>query len=94
MAHSVEKELIDRISAVQELVEVGGVYFHYKNPLLHYKVLALGLQESDEAVCVVYQSLYGDSLIWVRNSDSWLEKIANNGKMVSRFEKLLSQFEF
>jgi len=66
-------------------VIVDGRYRHYRNPQHLYRVLAMGILESTEEVCVVYQAEYGDCLIWVRPVKEWCEMIGDQGMMVQRF---------
>lgn len=64
---------------------VGELYYHYRDPFTHYRVIALGLQEVDEAVCVIYQNVQHPDLVWVRNVASWNECALINGKPEPRF---------
>lgn len=62
----------------EQQVHVGGIYSHYRSPEKSYKVLAIAIQEENEEPCVVYQALYGDNLIWVRNLSVWCSYINPN----------------
>lgn len=83
--HKSHETLKDELSEAAEKVAVGGVYYHYKNPQLLYKVLRLAVTEADDSVCVVYEAQYGDRLVFVRPLSSWLDEVTLNGKTVSRF---------
>lgn len=63
--------LVKAVEKAKKQVRVGGVYAHYRHPDRFYKVLAIALQEKNEEPCVVYQALYGDGLIWVRDLSIW-----------------------
>ncbi|OGM32528.1 hypothetical protein A2803_03145 [Candidatus Woesebacteria bacterium RIFCSPHIGHO2_01_FULL_44_21] len=65
-------------------VEVGGIYYHYKNPDKFYVVESVGFLENTEELCVIYRALYGKGIVWVRTLDNFLEKA--NGKI--RFTKI------
>jgi hypothetical protein len=52
----------------------GEVYYHYKDPNKYYLVLHVGYQEEDQSPCVIYQALYGERKIWVRNVSVWCSK--------------------
>ncbi len=71
----------------QEFVQVGALYYHYRNPQVLYRVLAIGFQEATDEVCVIYQNLEND-VIWVRNLGSWLSSVAKDNQTVPRFTKV------
>lgn len=83
MNHSLS-ELDKQIIKAKKKVEVGGIYYHYKNPDKYYVVESVGFIEERDEVCVVYRALYGKGIIWVRTLTNFLEKV--DGKM--RFEKV------
>lgn len=83
-----EEELNKRLESLKEKVKIGDLYFHYKNPNNHYKILAIGFIEATEEPCVVYQALYGENLTWVRTEDEFLAEIEFEGKVLPRFTKL------
>ncbi len=70
-------------------LQIGGIYHHFKGQ--KYKVLALA-QDSEEhdRKLVVYEALYGDNLIWVRELDMFLSRVDKNKyptvSQVYRFE--------
>jgi hypothetical protein len=66
----IEKEL--RTARTQ--VRVGGTYSHYKNPEHLVKVVAIGIQEATDKLCVVYQDAADRDMLFVRDLDSWLEE--------------------
>ncbi len=88
MGHTTQEELATRLAAAKGLVEVGGLYYHYKDPTKHYTVVALGIIEETEEVCVVYQALYEEQLTWVRPLEVWLAKVPTEEGEVSRFQKV------
>lgn len=83
MHHALD-ELDKQIAKARKKVEVGGIYYHYKNSDKYYVVELFGFLESSEEVCVVYRALYGKGIVWVRTLENFLEKI--DGKM--RFDKV------
>lgn len=85
MAH-LATDLFFKIEEAKKLVEVGGMYVHYRSPDKPYKVLAVALLEASEEPCVVYQALH-NSVVWVRALDSWLSMVSHEGRMVPRFQK-------
>lgn len=77
--------LLKIVNDAKKLVKIGGKYCHYKSNDKLYLVLHVGIREADEKPVVVYQALYGDQLVWVRDLDVWNEKVMINEKEVSRF---------
>lgn len=88
MARATLQELETKQKQAKELVEAGTIYYHYRDANLKYQVIEVGIQEATEDVCVVYKSLYGDGVIWIRNLNSWLGEVEHDGQMVKRFKKL------
>ena len=87
MSHISHDELNQKLSAAAKLVSVGSIYKHYKYPLRDYKVAILAVQEATEKVCVLYQDISEpDAPPFVRDLDSWLEKVEWNGKILPRFQ--------
>lgn len=83
--HRPEKELSGELAAARQKVNVGSLYYHYKNPEQAYKVVSVAITEWDDKICVIYQAQYGEKLTFVRPLESWLEEVEWGGKMVSRF---------
>ena len=71
---TVEKEL----EIAKKQVKLGGTYSHYKNPEHLVKVLAIGTQEATDKLCVIYQDVAHEDLIFVRDLDIWLEEPLKN----------------
>lgn len=80
-------QLQQKLQDSQQKVTVGAHYVYYRDADLKYKVLQIGLQEADEQVCMIYQALYGEQLVWVRNLNDWLAEVELAGKKVARFQK-------
>lgn len=78
-------ELKNTLDQANQKVQVGKLYYHYRNPKQLYKVLALAIDEKSDTPCVVYQAQYGDNLIWVRALSVWCELVEHQGKSVLRF---------
>jgi hypothetical protein len=65
-----------------------GIYKHYKGK--HYEVIGIATHSESLEKLVVYKALYqpeGENL-WVRPLSLFMEKVAVDGKMVDRFEKV------
>lgn len=81
-----QEELAARLDEAKTKVQVGARYEHYKKLL--YKVLHLALREEDCEPCVVYQTEYGEHIIYIRTVQNWLETVDVDGQKVPRFTKL------
>ena len=68
-------------------IEVGGIYYHYRNPTIYYQVLMIAINEATETPVVVYQALYGKKIIWTRKISIWNQLVEHNGVLVKRFTK-------
>ena len=66
-----ENELYKKIEKVKKEVKIGTLYRHYKNKNRFYKVLLVGITENTHRICIIYQALYNDKLVWVREYDDW-----------------------
>lgn len=88
MNHTSLEELSNNRQNAYQQVEVGALYYHYRNPQLHYKVIDIGIQEASEKICIIYKALYGACITWVRDLDSWLAEIEVDGKKITRFQKV------
>jgi len=91
MERMAQQPLAIRIKGAEVLVQVGGVYCHYKDPHKRYRVLGIGLLEATQEPCVIYQAEYGDQLVWVRALSVWLERVQTEQGMVPRFRQEYSQ---
>lgn len=83
--HKSQKKLANDLSKAARQVQVGGLYYHYKNPDVHYRVVGLAITEQDDEICVIYEAQYGEKLIFVRPLASWLDGLTVGGKTVKRF---------
>lgn len=87
MSHASLGELNRQILEATKLVEVGGVYKHYKYPERDYIVEKIAIQEATEKVCVLYKDISEpDAPSFVRDLDSWLENVEWQGVIVPRFK--------
>lgn len=86
MSHTkTHTELAGEINTIKKQIVVGATYFHYKNPTNFYIVVDIAVQEATEKLCVIYKALYEPHLTFIRDVDSWLEKVEVEGNMVDRF---------
>jgi len=88
MAHASQQELTSKVNDAMKQVEIGAVYKHYRDSSMHYKVLAIGFIEETDTICVIYQALYAEKIIWVRPFNLWLSKAQTEEGEVSRFQKI------
>jgi len=86
--HKSQEYLKNQLDNASSLIEIGGIYSHYKNSAKHYLVMDLGIIEETEEICVIYQAKYGEKLIFVRPLSVWLEDVNYEGKVVPRFCKV------
>lgn len=86
--HKSQETLLSELKAAAVKVKVGGSYYHYKNPELSYKVLQLAITEADDSICVIYETQYGNRLVFVRPLDSWLDKVEWQDKTTNRFTRV------
>lgn len=60
-------------------------YRHYKGGI--YKYLAIAIDSETLKRVVVYQAMYGDKLIWVRDYEMFFGKVIVDGIEKRRFEE-------
>ena len=65
-------------------LKIGGIYRHYKGN----RYMVVGVAKHSETVeeMVVYEALYGEGGLWVRNKEMFLENVVINGETVERFK--------
>ena len=85
MPHLEELQLQEKINKVKKQIQIGGIYRHYKSGEL-YRVLDLGIMEGTDKVGVIYEAQNGEKIVWVRDFDTFNEKVLYEGKEVSRFQ--------
>ncbi len=85
-AHKTEAELQQEIVEASKLIKIGATYQHYKGADMLYKVLDFATLEATNELSVVYQTLYGAGLKFVRPVSVWLENVEWKGKTVPRFK--------
>jgi len=85
MAHLSQAVLEQKLSDAANVVTVGAIYIHYKDPTHTYSVIAFGIWEQDESVAVIYKALYGEQLTFIRPLSSWIQSVAVGEKSVPRF---------
>jgi hypothetical protein len=74
MPHKDHRALEEELEAAKRQVVVGGIYSHYKNPEHRVRVVAIGIQEATDKLCVIYCDAADENLIFVRDLDVWLEE--------------------
>lgn len=67
-----------------------GLYRHYKGK--HYSVLGFARHSETNEAMVLYVPLYGEGGYWVRPLAMFTEKLMHEGKEVSRFAYLGTNF--
>ena len=80
-----EGELVSQLEAAHKVVEIGGVYAHYRDSESRYKVISLAIIEATQEVGVIYQKADAP-MSWIRPISSWLEKIFIWNIFVQRFQ--------
>jgi hypothetical protein len=88
MAHLPQAELVRRLDEARQQVQIGGRYRHYSDDKLEYVVVDVALIEGDDTAGVVYRTVYGQPVTWVRPLASWLETVEVAGRQVPRFTKV------
>ncbi len=90
MAHTPYPELANRIQGAEMKVVPGSLYYHWRNPDQHYRVVRVGIDEATEELVVVYELLVKPKpVVWVRplrGKDGWLTPVMNNGLESPRFQ--------
>ena len=90
MTHISHTELNKRIAEASKLVELGAIYKHYKYRDRDYKVLGYVVQEATQKIAIRYTNIQEvNAPEFVRDLDSWLEKVEWNGAIVPRFKKVI-----
>ncbi len=86
--HTDESVLVAKMQDVQKEIQPGEIWHHYKDPSKLYKIIDLAFLEGTEEVAVIYQSLYGHKLVWVRSWVIWSEQVEYKGVAYSRFKRV------
>lgn len=83
--HKSQKELKQDLEDAAKKVAVGHIYVHYKSDTMRYVVKDLAINTEHDDVCVVYQALYDEKLLFVRPLHEWLDDIEKEDRKVKRF---------
>jgi hypothetical protein len=67
------------------MIEIGGIYEHYKRGG-QYKILCVAKDSETLEDLVVYKALYGDGQVWIRNLNMFAENVERDGQEVPRFK--------
>lgn len=88
--HKSGEQLREEMTAAMELVKVGEIYSHYKNPDDHYQIKGFCVTEADDTVCVLYEPLYErlKGISFARPVKSFTETIEKDGVETKRFLKV------
>lgn len=65
-------------------LKIGGIYRHYKGN--RYRVVGVAKHSETLEEMVVYEALYGEGGLWVRNKEMFLESVTINGETIERFK--------
>lgn len=76
--HKSYEELGNALEAAAEIVEIGGLYAHYKNPSSRYRVLGFTVLEASDEVAVRYISINHEDVEFTRPLVTWVESIDGN----------------
>ena len=69
-------------------LKIGGLYRHFKNPRMRYKVLMTAKSSETEETMVIYTQLYGDGSTWARPLEMFLDTVERDGYSGPRFTLL------
>ena len=84
-----DDDLQKKLDQAAKLVNVGGMYVHYKGPDKIYKVIDLAIIESDLSVAVIYEPQYKTKKMrFIRPLDNWLEEVEFEGTRLLRFRPI------
>ena len=71
-------------------IRIGKKYRHFKGN--EYLVINVAKHSETLEEMVVYQALYGERGIWVRPLSMFLEEKEVDGKMIKRFEEIVTGY--
>lgn len=84
-AHSSEEELATMLANIP--INRDEIYYHYRNPDKHYRIITIALDEAGEKPMIIYQAMYGKCLTWSRSYEIWTQSVEHEGKTIPRFMK-------
>jgi len=82
--------LLSALSAAQEQIKVGDVYYHYRDPQKIYQIVSLALDTQNEenaSILVIYQSLQEDKAVWSRPLADFLSIVEVEDTTIKKFTK-------
>lgn len=87
MDHVSPEELQKRLAEARKLVEIGGKYYHYKNPDKFYTVMNVAIIEATEEPAVIYKPDYEgyEGIQWIRPLSEFISENEINGQKVRKF---------
>lgn len=80
------QEELSPFSPLAQSMSAGSIYEHYKG--MRYKILGVARHSETLEELVVYQALYGDSELWVRPLNMFLEEVVIQGRLQPRFQRI------
>lgn len=91
MAKKPLAEITQALSIAKQKINVGGVYFHHRNPTKLYKIISLSINTSKEdEILVNYQSFKNpNDIIWTRPLQDFLSIIQINDVTVPKFNQII-----
>lgn len=81
--------LTQELKQAESKIQIGGLYAHYKHPELPYEVKGFAVWEATDEVAVLYQPLHQPEVVFVRPLTAWLETVEWEGKVLSRFTRVV-----
>jgi hypothetical protein len=87
MAHKTAVDLHEIINNAKTQVQVGGTYYHYKNPDKFYTLVDVILIEATEEAGVLYRAEYDEAkgIVFMRPITDFLAEVEVDGQMRPRF---------
>lgn len=86
--HKSPEQLAKELKEAAKIISVGGTYCHYKTPASRYTIIDIGFMESDNSLCVIYQSHVKGMPPFVRPFTEWIDTVEWEGRTVPRFRRI------
>lgn len=72
------KDLKEKLNDVN--VKAEEIYYHHSDKEKHYKIIGKVVYYNTQDVLIIYQALYGERLVWARDSEQWFEFVNGGTK--------------